>query len=162
MFSRKFPCLVIVFQSCFEYFIDLFENRISSNTDCDSIIKIASSKPIQTSSPSTNKLSIAKQLHAIRHRPSNLSFIYSVKFFLTRHQKEFICFKHRQTDSNQLKRFQQHSTYDVTYDVFVIDTTNAINKRFLKKKKKKKRTRKKKKGELRATPKRGKEYFPLT
>lgn len=31
-----------------------------------------------------------------------------------------------------------------------------------KKKKKKKRTRKKKKGELRATPKRGKEYFPLT
>ena len=118
MLSRKFPCLVIMFQSCFEYFIDLFENRISSNTDCDSIIrviiKIASSKPIQTSSPSTNKLSIAKQLHAIRHRPSNLSFIYSVKFFLTRHQKEFICFKHRQTDSNQLKRFQQHSTYDVT------------------------------------------------
>lgn len=30
------------------------------------------------------------------------------------------------------------------------------------KKKKKKRTRKKKKGELRGTPKRGKEYFPLT
>lgn len=31
-----------------------------------------------------------------------------------------------------------------------------------KKKKKKKRTRKKKKGELRATSKREKEYFPLT
>lgn len=145
--------------TCFEYFIDLFDNLQTLIVN-SIIIRVHQNRffeyfrqtSIQTSS--TNKSSISKQLHITIDtvHAISLPFTYSVRknpFDAT--QKRIHSF---QTSSNRFKPTQTISTtYRSTDDIIVRHQHHQCHQRFLKKKKKR--------GNY-ALSTNGKRYFPLT